>query len=481
MKRAIGIDINKKHVSLVQLCKKGSRYFLEKTYTKECHQKEADAGEIQALISKAIESEGFDTKAPAIISMPYGKVFFHNYKTGIALDKDITQLLKFDLEDDFPISFDDLLIDICSKRNFNEHTKEFFVGAVSWSKLHGWVRAIRKSGLHCTIATSDACVFSSLAKLNKKSHSDNCSIVIHSDDCRIIIAVYQHGSLIFARHIDNIETSKIVSVVKREIEFTLREISDSDISETSQILLTGSSKLVSVLSEKLSKETSFKIVTLDPFSGIEIATEHKTDDRLTIALGLALLGLDSRTKALNFIAAEKAGTEHVVKTKRNAVIFASLLFSLAALFLINLFVRLNALENEKQFLEEQIRGIFVQTFPDEKKIVDELAQTKEKYDSLDQEYKTIASEIFDRTPALDILEDISENIAPDQNISVSDITMTADSVQLSATAADFESVDKLVEKFKKIPEFDSINPGNIDIDSANNRVRFNLIMKVGAN
>ena len=56
MKRAIGIDINKKHVSLVQLCKKGGRLFLEKTYTEKCSTKE----KIQTAIKDAIENERVD-------------------------------------------------------------------------------------------------------------------------------------------------------------------------------------------------------------------------------------------------------------------------------------------------------------------------------------------------------------------------------------------------------------------------------------
>ena len=471
MKRTIGIDINKRFISLVQLCSKGGKIFLEKTFIREISnaesRNEVPSQEIQAAVKDTIEKEGFDTRAKAIISMPYGKVFFYNYKTEIASDRDIEQLIKFELEDDFPIPFDDLLTDICNQRNLNEHTREFFVGAVRKSKLQDWVQAISETGLNCDIVTSDACALGSFIKLKKNQNHDNTTVVVYPDDNRIIIAVCQNGSLIFARHIDNIETSDRVSILKKEIELTFREIHD----ESSSHALSG----------ELTKESDLDVAALNPFEGLDYVSEDKTDNKLTIALGLALTGMNNRDKVLNFIDAEKAGTEQAVKTKRNAFVFAVLLISITVMFVINLFARLNALENEKQNLEGQIRNIFVQTFPDEKKIVNELAQMNEKYNSLEQEYKTVASEIFDRTPALEILANISEKIVPDQNIRISDITMTADSVQLSATAADFESVDNLVEKFKKIPEFSSVDMGNIDLNAADNRVSFNISMKVGVN
>ena len=485
MKRAIGIDINKKYISLVQLCCKSGKYFMEKTFTRDISSadspKEAPAQEIQTEIENAIKNEGFDTRAPAIASMPYGKVFFHNYRTEITADRDIERLIKFELEDDFPIPFDDLVIDICSRRNVNEHAKEFFVGAVSRSKLQEWFHAVSETGLNCSIITSDALSLGSFIKFNKSSHNENPSIIIFTDECRIIITVYEHGSVIFARHINNIDTRDMVSMLKREIELTVKVISEAGVPHTSKTLLVGTSEIVSDLSGELTKELDSEIVTLNPFNGIVSTDKFEPDDRLTIALGLAFSGLNKKRNVLNFLAAEKAGTEQVEKTKRNAIIFSSLVISIAAMFIINLFVRLNALEIEKQSLDKQIRSIFVQTFPDEKKIVNELAQMDEKYNSLEREYNSIASEIFNRIPALEILENISAKITPDENISVSDISMTADSVQISATAADFEAVDNLVEKFKKTPEFHSIEMGNIDVDSANNRVRFNLSMKVGAN
>jgi type II secretory pathway component PulL len=503
MKRAIGIDINKKHISLVQLCNKGGKYFCEKNYVQDISDSssvmENSPDEVQKVIKKIIDEKGFDTKALAIISMPFGRVFFHNYKTELSTDRDIEQLIKFELEDDFPIPFDDIITDIYGCRILKKQEREFLIAAVSRSKLHDWTQAISEAGLNCTIVTSDVCALSSFTTLNRKANDDVSSMIIYAGDGEIITAVIQNHSTIFARHIDNIETQDMINTLKRDISLTLKAVFDSPVTAPSKILLCGSPELVHKLYDELSNETNFEVQISNPFTGIrdsglvprdsgvgsrtaELKARVTSDDyRLIIALGLALIGMDNESRMLNFLACDKAGTREKTKTKRNAIVFAFLLLALAAMFLVNLFTRLRSLENENRSLGQEIRQIFVQTFPDEKKIVNELAQMNEKYDVMEQEYHAIASEILDRVPILEIFEKVSEKITPNQNIRVSSISMTPDSVQLSATAIDFESIDNLVEKLKQISLLDTIDIKNLDIDQTNNWVSFNLSITIGVN
>ena len=167
MKRAIGIDINKNYISLVQLCSRAGRFSMEKTFIREisngCSAKEISTDNIFVEIKDIIDKEGFDTKAPAIISMPFGKIFFHNYTTEISTDKYLKKLIKFELEDDFPIPFDDLVTDICGYRDLNGEEREFLVGAVNRSKLQDWMKKISDAGIDCPIVTAD--VFAQLKKL----------------------------------------------------------------------------------------------------------------------------------------------------------------------------------------------------------------------------------------------------------------------------------------------------------------------------
>jgi len=452
---------------------------MEKTFVREiskgCSAKEISIDNIPPEIKDILVREGFDAKAPVIISMPFGNVFFHNYTTEISTEKYLKKLLKFELEDDFPIPFDDLVTDICGYRDLDGQEREFLVAAVNRSKLQEWVRTIRDAGIDCSIVTADTCALTEITSLK----SDSSSIIIYVDASRVIVAVCEKGLLTFVRHIDNNKTDETASELKRETILTMKAIYERGILPHPRILLVGSDNLVQRICEELPKVTDSAAAKLNPFDKVQMSPEHKEDNRLIIALGLALAGMDNKNKVLNFLAADKLDTEEIVKTKQNALIFATLLLAIAVLFIVNLFIQLNSLERENTRLDREVRKVFVHTFPDEKKIVNELAQANEKYDALDQEYRSVASEILDRAPTLEILQEISEKITPNQNIGVSNISMNADSVRFSATAPDLESLDNLVEKFKLVSGFNSIDIGNIDVDPASDRVRFSMSIKIG--
>lgn len=477
MKRTIGIDINKYYISLAQLCCKRGRYYLEKSYVHRMSDSDTsnnvNVEQVQAIIKNTITSEKFDTKSPAIISMPNGRVFFHNYKTEFSSDKDIERLLKYELEDDFPIPFEDLVTNICS--NVNEKQNELLVGAVSRSELQSWTQAINETGIDCSMVTSEISALYAAVKLNHNPGGEDSSIIMHVDTSRTILGVFQKDTLMSVRYIDNIKTDEMAALLGREIALTLKAVSANN-PVPSKIFLSGNHNLVLSLKKQLPQEIDSEIVISDPFVKVISEAEQKKNNKLIIAIGLALIGLEPSKNVFNFLAADKAEAVQVNKTKRNVLGFVVLLAAFAALLLINFFSQLNGLEKEKKNLDQQIREVFVATLPDEKKIVNELAQMNEKYSQLEKEYNVIASEVVDRVPAIKILENISKTISPDLNIGVLGISMTPESVNFSGMAPDFESVDNIVEILQKTKDFDSVEI--VDLEPQSNNVQFSLAIKI---
>jgi type II secretory pathway component PulL len=220
---------------------------------------------------------------------------------------------------------------------------------------------------------------------------------------------------------------------------------------------------------------------LDPFAQIKRLPEQQKDKEIIIALGLALIGINRNNKVLNFLAADKAKEDRTARMQKNVIVFVILITVLIATFLFNLFSQLKTLENENQQLERKMKEVFIQTIPEEKRIVNELAQMTENFKVLEDEYNIIANEVYARAPALRILQCISKTITPGQNISVSSISINTNMTQLNGVAPSFESIDNMVSVLSKISEFDSVNIKNADIDTTNNRVRFSLLIKTSEN
>ena len=484
MKRSVGIDISGDCIRMVQLSVGRGRFFLERTYIHRLPEgisaNNLSAENIQTAVKNAITKGNIDAKAPVTIAMPYGKVFFRNFKTNLSNDNQIRRLLKFEMEDDFPIPYDDLVVDICSCRQLNEHERDFLVGAVSRSTLQELVGKMQSAGINCSIVTADVCSLQKIVTLNQRLDYNAPSLVIYAGTCRTIMAIFEKNKLFAVRCISVDETTEnIASVLRREIELTLRAVFNAKIPELSKILLCGCDRIVPVLAEELPKVFNCEAVILNPFAQFKNSSRSQVDGELVIALGLALTGAEGKSDVLNFLAADKASAKRTAKTKKNALVFGFLLLMLVSLFLVTLFVRLSTLENENRRIKQESREVFTQTFPEEKNIVNESAQMAEKYNLLKDQYNVLAAEILNKVSPLGILQHISDKITPAMNVTVSGISMTAESVQLSGVADSFESVDNVVEILKQVPEFRSVDIRNVDLDLVNNKVRFALSIKVG--
>jgi len=123
--------------------------------------------------------------------------------------------------------------------------------------------------------------------------------------------------------------------------------------------------------------------------------------------------------------------------------------------------------------------VFVQTLPEENRIVNELAQMTEQLKALQTEYDALATEMSNTVSPLRILQYISQKIKPDQNFRISNISIAAESVRLTGTATSFKSVDNLTGVLRQISEFYTVELQNVDVDHENEGVRFSLFISMG--
>lgn len=491
MKRLIGIDINRDKICMVQLGRHRGNFSVERTCVREMLNNESPeeehAADIQALIKNIMTEENFATHAKVTLTVPDDRVFFHNFRTDVSKNGDVEQLLKFELEDDFPVPFDDLVAGICGGREFQGHDRELLVGALSRQDLQKWVEKVNQTGLNCSAVTSDACALHALASLCHNSPDDRHSMIIHTDGGRIILAISEKSELVCARHLnrqdfyttDN-DTSEVSTLaLTREIELTLRAIFGSKIPAPLKVLISGNNEFAHGLSETLPEVIDCQIDILSLPKHIDCSDEHHTDAGVAVAVGAALVGANENAEAPNFLTEDELRSNRTAETKRSLFVFGLLLVAIGISLIANLFYQLNTLQKKHQLIKQEIRKVFVQTLPEEKRIVNELAQMTERLDTLQTEYDTLASEMNSMISPLKILQYISERIRPDQNIQISNISVAAESVRLTGVAASFESVDNLTGVLRRTAEFATVALRNADVDPENGTVRFSLLITMG--
>ena len=492
MKRSIGIDINRDKISIVQMCFNGGKFSLEHSCVREIPKsgssEEKSTANIKVLINSMITEENFDMSAKVTVTAPAERVFFQNFRTDLSAKEDVQQLLKFELEDDFPIPFAELLTGICGGRELKGDDREFLIGALNRSELQNRVKTISEAGLKCSAVTADVCALYAVTSLNHNLIDNTPSLIIHADNSRIILAISEKGRLVCVRHfnhqdlaVSGLSTSEIpVPVLVREIELTLRAIFGTNTHTQLKVFISADNELLQDLSQALPEAINCEVVVLNPFKKMDCSEKHQTNNDIVIAAGLALTGTNEIGEALNFLAVDELRSDQRAETKRGLLIFGLLVLAIVILLITRLFYELNTLENENQLLNQQIRDVFVQTLPEEKKIVNELAQLNEKLEAVRAEYNIFADGLSERILPLKLLQDLSEKITPDQNVRIYDISIVPQSMRLVGAVASFESVDNLTSLLRQIPEFNEIELQNIDVDPQSGGVRFTLSITMGS-
>jgi len=298
----------------------------------------------------------------------------------------------------------------------------------------------------------------------------------------IILVISVDGRLVCARHFNSQNVAKdetalnSIQVLTREIEMTLRAIFGSNADTRLKVYISSNNDLLDDLSVRIPEAINCEVVTFDPFLKIECSEQQRPDTNLLIATGLALIGTEENPEVLDFLAIDALSLDQTVEVKKGLIVAGFLIFIIGTLLVTKLFYELNNLEYQHELIKKQIREVFVQTLPEERKIVNELAQMNEQLEIVQTEYNTLATGLSDRVLPLKILQVISEKITPDQNIRINDISMDPESVRLLGVAASFESVDNLMSALRQVPEFNTIKVPNIDVDPKSSGVRFTLLI-----
>jgi Tfp pilus assembly protein PilN len=263
----------------------------------------------------------------------------------------------------------------------------------------------------------------------------------------------------------------LAQVLTREIEMTLRSIFGPNFNNRLRVYVSSDNELLGDLSTILPEVINCEVISLNPFAKID-CSKKKPNAGIVVATGLALIGTNEVPDVLNFLAIEEFSSDRRAETKRGLFVTGALILMIGALLVIRLLFELNNLQNQHNLVKEQIREVFIQTLPGEKRIVNEFAQMSEQLRTIQAEYSALAAGLRERVLPLKILQVISEKIIPEQNIRIYDISMAPESVRLVGVAPSFESVDNLMSALRQVSEFNTIEVQNVDIDPKSGGVRF---------
>lgn len=126
-------------------------------------------------------------------------------------------------------------------------------------------------------------------------------------------------------------------------------------------------------------------------------------------------------------------------------------------------------------LDAETKSIFMETFPDTRKIVDPYQQMSVKVKSLMQNQGVDS----DKGLVLDILKEISLKIKPEIDITLTSLTILPDEIQLHGEATSFDLAETARKALSESKLFSDVKVDSVNSDSKTGKVVFKLNLKRG--
>jgi len=192
------------------------------------------------------------------------------------------------------------------------------------------------------------------------------------------------------------------------------------------------------------------------------------------ALALALRE-GKKTKGFNFRREEFQVKTQFVKIKKELIHAGIYLGIILMLLAVNFGVDYRDLKKRNAILDDQIKEIFTQTFPEKTKVPDALGQMKIEIKAL-RGASGAAPGINMHSTSLEIINDISSRIPGELNIQVDRMVVAQDGVQIRGTTDTFNTVDSIKKGLESSDMYHDVIIASANLDQSGKGVRFEIKM-----
>ena len=194
-----------------------------------------------------------------------------------------------------------------------------------------------------------------------------------------------------------------------------------------------------------------------------------------VALGCALRGLHRRFRGFTLRRAEFAPHSNLRELRGRLVVLGALACAVAALGLGNLHLQNHFKAQRLAQLQNGIAEVFSEIAPGSR-MVQPLAQAQERMRGLQRRLRAFGGLAGTQLSALQILREFSARVPASLQVEVDSLTINEDAVELSASAASYDSVVSLQNALAASPLLDEVTINNTR-QGSNNTVQFRLSLR----
>jgi type II secretion system GspL-like protein len=486
-KRAIGIDVSTIHIHAVQMSRTAEGVRVEKTFFDD------NTGQYETLnhwLQFLTSEHGFDRRSPIAWSLPHQQLFFRREPIDHP-DRDCpNETLSVDTQHDFPLSTDEKITARCHRQRETENQTHELVTAIAQSALQEQLAQTENTKAKSVrLETPIFAVVNSVA-LNHPEILSDPAVIAYAEPGRILLAVTDHRQILGVRNLPtNRSTAKdepnntmdTHELLLREIELTWRAVREEKIPEHTPLILAGSLHSDTELQNQLAQSLPCRIIPADPLARIEGTAPHQPQPGFCFAEGLALRALDpDHTLGMDLEADKTKQNRHPISLKKQLVVSLGLLGMLGLVFLGSLFYRASKLEHQHQILKGQIRDVFQQTLPEEKTIVNELAQMQHHLQQVQDRSALWQNQSLTAPDPMMILHTITRHMPAKLGIIMQDLHIDSSNVRVTAVCDSFQNAYNWEKILKQQTAFASVDLQPPKKQSQADTVQFVMVIEMNS-
>lgn len=480
MKRCIGIDVGRSHLRAVQIARTPEGFLLEKTFGVPTRR---STDSLQEILQSLAGEHGFDRHADVAISMPAHAVSFAEIQTDEAGWKAVQAGDTLMLRDDLPIAAENAIIQICSARPLPNGRYAVLVAATTSELLGEQLLLFGEDRTGPVAADAPIMAIHASVALNHPEMGIGTALLLCVDESILSLAVTQDANILIVRSIPlpcdqdaRTPVEQVCEIVQREVEITWRKLFGAEPDKDLWVFLISAPKTAGPLAAALGEKMAWRVVIADPYVRVKRADgQTETDFPLCLAEGLALRALTAeQDDRSNFLAAYNTRIRPHRAIRKELIACAALLTAIASIWLIGLFVQLSALKSEHARLKEQIETVFRQALPQEKNVVNPLAQLQQKLDEFQKDDELFSSFKPGRSSPLAIMHMLTVHTPGQGNPRFDDLLITPDSVQAMGTCDSFAVLLDWQQMLKQ--NFSTVEIQDQKRDARTGQVQFTLSM-----
>jgi general secretion pathway protein L len=195
---------------------------------------------------------------------------------------------------------------------------------------------------------------------------------------------------------------------------------------------------------------------------------------MPVALGLATRQLSRRAIGLDFRREEFALRKSLDEVRGQLLSLGGMAALLVGLSLFDLYYHLRTKELQYAALQGQVEAIFRDTFPEVRRVSNEVSQAQEKLREIETNLKGVGTLSGPQGSALEMLRELAIRTPQGLQVKFTDLTISTEGISISGETQSFDSVDSLKQAYAASAYFDEVKVSQARAGTGGKGIEFKI-------